>query len=255
MIPLRWGTKQSPVQPVSGGDGEVQPYDNGGSYTGREIAKELEQVRDGRRGGIKEADTEGEIFDLWEKYSKGGVPIPVPKGKIDEIYDMVKLPEGTTISVRESGNDGPTLDVGYPPGVQGPTKVHFPDTPPPPPIAPTPPPPVSGEAPIIAPPPQLPVVDRPPVVLPPPVAEHPLIPPGVHVPEGFDLLPPNQNPLLAPFDVSEMPPPAPAITAPSSGPIISLPPISSEEAAKAGTATGITAAGILAWLTLVFQQN
>jgi hypothetical protein len=48
---------------------------------------------------------------------------------------------------------------------------------------------------------------------------------------------------------------APSVTPPSDGPIISLPPISHDDAAMAGTATGITAAGILAWLTLVFQQN
>jgi hypothetical protein len=257
MAPLHWGTEQSPAQPVSDGDGEIQSYDNDndGSYTGREIAKELDQLNDGTTRGIKEVDTEGEIFDLWEKYSQGGVPVPIPKDKLDEIYDMVKLPDGTTISVRESSNHGPTLDVGYPPGVQGPNKVHFPDAPPPPPVPQAPPPAAGGEAPIIAAPPQLPVADHPPVALPPPVAEHPLIPPGVHVPEGFDLLPPNQNPLLAPFDVSEMPTPGPTWTPPSDGPIISLPPISHDDAAKAGTATGITAVGILTWLTLIFQQN
>ena len=177
MIPLHWGSKQPPAQPVSGGDGDIQPYDNDGDapYTGREIAKELEQLRDGTTRGIKEVETEGEIFDLWEKYSKGGVPVPIPKDKLDEIYDMVELPDGTTISVRESSNHGPTLDVGYPPGVQGPKKVHFPEAPPPP-MPPTPPPPAGGEVPIITPPPQLPVVDHPPDSPAPPGLQPPWAP-------------------------------------------------------------------------------
>jgi hypothetical protein len=167
MIPLHWG-KPLPAQPITGGDGEIQPYDNSGdgSYTGREIAKELEQFRDGKRTGIKEVDTEDEIFDLWEKYSKGGVRVPIPEEITDKIYDRVVLPDGTTIGVRESADHGPTLDVGYPPGVDGPKKVHFPEPPPPPPIPPTPPT-AGSEAPIIAPPPQLPVVDHPATQAPP----------------------------------------------------------------------------------------
>jgi hypothetical protein len=35
-----------------------------------------------------------------------------------------------------------------------------------------------------------------------------------------------------------------------------LPPISHDDAAKAGAATGVTGiAGILAWLALIFEQN
>jgi hypothetical protein len=49
---------------------------------------------------------------------------------------------------------------------------------------------------------------------------------------------------------------APIYAPPPGGPIIGLPPISHDDAAKAGTATGITGiAGILAWLTLILEQN
>jgi hypothetical protein len=50
--------------------------------------------------------------------------------------------------------------------------------------------------------------------------------------------------------------PAPIYTPPPGGPIINLPPISHDDAAKAGAATGVTGiAGILAWLALIFEQN
>jgi len=50
--------------------------------------------------------------------------------------------------------------------------------------------------------------------------------------------------------------PAPIYTPPPSGPIINLPPISHDDAAKAGAATGVAGiAGILAWLALIFEQN
>ncbi|MGE2832643.1 hypothetical protein [Mycobacterium sp. SMC-4] len=169
MIPQDWEGKPSPAQPIADGNGEIQLYDDSGDgpHTGPEIAKELEQLRDGKRRGIKEVDADGDIFDLWEKYSEGGVRVPIPEEIADKIYDRVVLPDGTTISVRESAGHGPTLDVGYPPGVDGPKKVHLPEAPPPPLIPPPPPPPAGGEAPIIAPPPHLPVMDHPPVQSPP----------------------------------------------------------------------------------------
>jgi hypothetical protein len=208
-IPLGWGNEHAPGQPVSGGDGDVQPLDNDGdgdgdhTYTGREIAEELEKLRDGKRTGIKEVGTEDEIFDLWEKYSQGGVQVPLPEDVADKIYDRVLLPDGTTVGIRESDPHGPTLDVGYPPGVDGPKKVHDPETPPPPPILPSPPPPTGGEAPIIAPPPNLPIIDHPPVGV-PPVATPPapgLLPPwsrGADVPTlSPPDLPHTDDPILA----------------------------------------------------------
>jgi hypothetical protein len=50
--------------------------------------------------------------------------------------------------------------------------------------------------------------------------------------------------------------PAPIYTSPPGGPIISLPQISHDDAAKAGATTGATGiAGILAWLALIVEQN
>ncbi|MBV8182836.1 MAG: hypothetical protein JO045_29395 [Mycobacterium sp.] len=68
---------------------------------------------------------------------------------------------------------------------------------------------------------------------------------------------PNAPPQFPPMDVPDPPPePTPIYTPPPGGPIISLPPISHDDAAKAGAATGITGiAGILAWLALIFEQN
>jgi hypothetical protein len=63
---------------------------------------------------------------------------------------------------------------------------------------------------------------------------------------------------LPPLKETPDPPatPAPIYTPPPGEPIISLPPISHDDAAKAGAATGITGiAGILAWLALIFEQN
>ncbi|MFY9764867.1 MAG: hypothetical protein WAK42_07650, partial [Mycobacterium sp.] len=61
---------------------------------------------------------------------------------------------------------------------------------------------------------------------------------------------PNRPPQFPPMDMPDPPAaPAPIYTPPPGGPIISLPPISHDDAAKAGAATGITGiAGILAWL-------
>ncbi|MCV7281668.1 hypothetical protein H7J88_18705 [Mycolicibacterium flavescens] len=191
MIPASWGVPP-PEQPMTDGNGGLEPYDSDdGSYTGREIAKELEQFTDGKRRGIKEVDTEDEIFDLWERFSHGGVRVPIPEDVADKIYDRVVLPDGTTVGVRESAGHGPTLDVGYPPGVDGPKKVHLPESPPPP-IPPAAPPPARGEAPLIASPPQMPVVDHPPTQaqpgLPPPWAPDASVldPPQVDLPAAPD---------------------------------------------------------------------
>jgi hypothetical protein len=62
---------------------------------------------------------------------------------------------------------------------------------------------------------------------------------------------PNPPPQFPPLDMPD--PPAPIYAPPPGSPVISLPPISHDDAAKAGTATGI--AGILAWLTLILEQN
>lgn len=68
---------------------------------------------------------------------------------------------------------------------------------------------------------------------------------------------PNSLPQFPPMDMPDPPAaPAPIYTPPPSGPIISLPPISHDDAAKAGAATGATGiAGLLAWLALIFEQN
>jgi hypothetical protein len=71
--------------------------------------------------------------------------------------------------------------------------------------------------------------------------------------------PPVPNPLPQ-FPALDMPDPpaapAPIYTPPPGGPIISLPPTSADDAAKAGAASGITGiAGILAWLSLILEQN
>jgi len=68
---------------------------------------------------------------------------------------------------------------------------------------------------------------------------------------------PNTAPQFPPMDMPDPPAaPAPIYTPPPGGPIINLPPISHDDAAKAGAATGVTGiAGILAWLALIFEQN
>ena len=68
---------------------------------------------------------------------------------------------------------------------------------------------------------------------------------------------PNSPPQFPPMDTPDPPAtPAPIYTPPPSGPIINLPPISHDDAAKAGAATGATGiAGILAWLALILEQN
>jgi hypothetical protein len=68
---------------------------------------------------------------------------------------------------------------------------------------------------------------------------------------------PNTPPQFPPLDMPDAPAtPAPIYTPPPGEPIISLPPISHDDAAKAGAATGATGiAGILAWLALILEQN
>lgn len=160
LIPADWNHRQPSIETVSGGDGEAQPYDNDGetadddALSGEQIAERLRELRRGVSRGVREIDTEDEIFDLYEELAKGGTQIPVP----DNYYDRRVLPDGTIIGIRESNDHGPTLDVKYPPGVSGPDKVHLP-----PPVLPPATPPTPGEAPVIAAPPNLPVIDHPPV--------------------------------------------------------------------------------------------
>lgn len=160
LIPADWNRRQPSIETVSGGDGEAQPYDNDGetadddALSGEQIAERLRELRRGVSRGVREIDTEDEIFDLYEELAKGGTQIPVP----DNYYDRRVLPDGTIIGIRESNDHGPTLDVKYPPGVSGPDKVHLP-----PPVLPPATPPTPGEAPVIAAPPNLPVIDHPPV--------------------------------------------------------------------------------------------
>lgn len=68
---------------------------------------------------------------------------------------------------------------------------------------------------------------------------------------------PNRPPQFPPLDMPDPPTaPAPIYTPPPGRPIISLPPTSHDDAAKAGAATGLTGiAGILAWLALILEQN
>ncbi|WP_133057916.1 hypothetical protein [Mycolicibacterium conceptionense] len=204
LIPADWRHSRPTIQTVSGGDGDTQLYDSDDETDGEDglsaeqIAERLRQLRRGRSRGVKEVDTEDEIFDLYEEFAKGGTQLPIP----DNYYDRRILPDGTIIGVRESNDNGPTLDVKYPPGVTGPDKVHLP-----PPVAAPPTPPTPGEAPIIAPPPHLPVVDHPPAPG--------LIPPWAQAPAGVP---------QGPYPYGGLPPgvavpsPEPPASTPSAGP-------------------------------------
>jgi hypothetical protein len=83
------------------------------------------------------------------------------------------------------------------------------------------------------------------------------LPPRKEIPDPPAPPAPNPPPQFPPLDMPDPPAaPAPIYTPPPGGPSISLPPISHDDAAKAGAATGITGiAGILAWLALILQQN
>jgi hypothetical protein len=235
----RLGTPLPAAPPIADGDGDgdVQPYDNetggDGPLTGEEIAERLKRLQNGLQDGIKQVGTEHEIFDLYEEFSKGGQQLPVP----DNYYDRVVLPDGTILGVRESADHGPTLDVKYPPGVEGPDKVHLPPPPVPPPASPPP----AGQAPITAPPPQLPVVDHPPAPgLIPPWAQIPAgVPQGPYpyrgLPPGVGIAPPPAPPAL----------PAPALPGPGAA-WPSLPPLTPQEKTQIGI--GSVFAGILGFL-------
>lgn len=132
----------------------------------------------------------------------------------------------------------------------------------------------AGTAPFIDAPPNLPnVLDHPPVGVPPVSGNHPptpaisplqptpALPPWLLDPSSGHT--PATNPLLGPYGVNIDTPPAPAAP-PSTGlplphlPDVNLPDVSvSPEAAEnAGKATGtVGAAGLLAWLTMIFVQN
>lgn len=83
------------------------------------------------------------------------------------------------------------------------------------------------------------------------------LPPLKETPDPLGPTLPNTPPQFPPLDMPDAPAaPAPIYTPPPGGPIISLPPISHDDAAKAGAATGVTGiAGILAWLALILEQN
>ncbi|ORV89469.1 hypothetical protein [Mycolicibacterium iranicum] len=237
LIPADWLQDRSLVQQSSTGDGDVQAYDTDSgdedALSGNEIAERLRELQRGHNRGVREVDTEEEIFDLYEDLVKGGEPLPTP----DNYYDRRVLPDGTIIGVRESSGHGPTLDVKYPPGVSGPDKVHLP---PPPPVAPPPAPPTSGEAPVIISPPDLPVIDHPPTPgLIPPWAQAPAGVPQGSLPSGG--LPPG-------IDVAM---PQPSTIAPSADsvpdwlPDATLPSPTSEEQVGIG---GVLFGGLLAFL-------
>ncbi|MDT5230440.1 MAG: hypothetical protein QOJ56_1473 [Mycobacterium sp.] len=83
------------------------------------------------------------------------------------------------------------------------------------------------------------------------------LPPHKAVPDPPAPPVPNRPPQFPPMDMPDPPAaPAPIYTSPPGGPIISLPQISHDDAAKAGATTGATGiAGILAWLALIVEQN
>lgn len=236
MTPSDWADDQRSTHEGSNDDGDIQAYDNDSDaedpLAAEQIAERLRELRRGLNGGIREVDTEDEIFDLYEELAKGGSPLPVP----DNYYDRRVLPDGTIIGVRESNDHGPTLDVRYPPGVTGPDKVHLPPAP----IAPPPTPPTPGEAPVIASPPNLPVIDHPPVPgLIPPWAQSPAgVPqgplPSGGLPPGVGIAPPVLPPVLPPVG-----------SAPDWLPSPSLPSITPEDQAGIG---GVLFGGLLAFL-------
>ena len=212
------------------GNGDDKPL------TGQDVADRLRQLQKGNSRGVRQVDNEHEIFDLYEELTKGGKQLPVP----DNYYDRRQLPDGTIIGVRESGENGPTLDVDYPPGVTGPNKVHLP---PPPPLPPAGSPPPAGQAPIIAAPPQLPVYDHPPAPgLIPPWAQHPAgVPQGPFpyggLPPGVGIAPPPAPPPL---------PAPPPVTPGSPGPLV--PPLTPQEQTQLGIGTILgSILGILGW--------
>lgn len=184
--------------------------------TADDVKKALEELRNGKSRGIKEVPTEKDIFNLWEQLSKGGQQLPVP----DHYYDRRMLPDGTIIGIRESDGYGPTLDVKYPPGVHGPTKVHLPPPPPLPP-APGPRPPIIAQPelpPILTHPPQAtppPQANHPPGALPPIALDHPPLPAWLQntSPPGYQLSP-EQPPPLTPWDSPDAPAPVPPIVTP-----------------------------------------
>lgn len=208
-----------------------------------DIKKALEGIRDGKSRGVKEVDTEKEIFELWGQLSKGGRRLPVP----DNYYDRVQLPDGTIIGVRESDGYGPTVDVKYPPGITGPTKVHLP-------------PPLS-QAPVIAAPNLPSALAHPPVTvppaegnhpaisLPPTVLDHPPLPPWLQNPSppGYQVAP-SEPPPFAPVDIPDAPT-APAPPA-AHGPPITLhmpelqPPTPAQERGFLGTLGAIVVGGL-----------
>lgn len=236
LVPSDWLGRTPSGPMVSGGEGEIQAYDNDsdadGPLSGEEIAERLRKLRRGLSRGVAEADTEEEIFDLYEELAQGGAPLPI----LDNYYDRRVLPDGTIVGVRESNNHGPTLDVSYPPGVSGPDKVHLPPAP----IAPPPIPPTPGEAPIIASPPNLPVVDHPPAPG--------LIPPWAQTPAGVP-----QGPLAAgglPPGVGIAPPASPPLSSPDGSapnwlPHVTLPSPTPEEQIGIGS---VLFGGLLAFL-------
>jgi hypothetical protein len=82
------------------------------------------------------------------------------------------------------------------------------------------------------------------------------LPPRKQIPDPSARSVPNP-PQFPPTDMPDpSAAPAPIYAPPPGGPIINLPPISHDDAAKAGTATGLTGiAGILAWVSLILEQN
>lgn len=237
IIPADWNRRHPTIQTVSGGDGEVQPYDDDGetaeddALAGEQIAERLRELRRGINRGIREVDTEDEIFDLYEELAKGGTQIPVP----DNYYDRRILPDGTIIGIRESNDHGPTLDVKYPPGVSGPDKVHLP-----PPVLPPATPPSPGEAPVIAAPPNLPVIDHPPAPggIPPWVQAPAGVPQG---PSPYGGLPPAGG-IGSPEQPAASPSTGPGPSS-SHGPVIT--PLTPEEQVGIG---GILLGGLLGFL-------
>lgn len=191
-----------------------------------DVRKVLAPLENGVNRPNKQLDSAADIRRLYDWLVRGAVDDDTKAG-----FPRRVLPDGTVIGIRNSNENGSTLQVDYPNGkVQ---KVHLPQG-------------------LIAEAPQLPPASHAPGIVVPPRADHPLLPPPLQKadpaglppwlldpsPPGFALSP-VQSPPMVPWDVPDTFPPQPAPSA--AGSPWSWLPEFGHDAAEAGKTVGTLA--------------
>jgi len=185
--------------PDSPDPGPLQPVDSA-----EDVRKVLAPLENGDNKPNKQLDSEADIRRLYDWLVRGSVGDDTKTG-----FPRRALADGTVIGIRDSNENGTTLQVDYPNGKVW--KVHLPSS-------------IISES-IISEAPQIPPAAHAPAAVPPPQAIHPPAGlPGALPPDKWELPPWLQNPSPPGFTINPVqPPPIMPWDVPDAVPTIAVP--------------------------------